>query len=151
MIVDPEERGYFTTLSDYIHLNPVRAGLIGLDDKLFSYRWSSYPWYAARAGRPGWFEPARVLSDLGWEDNKKGRRAYGERMRERAVEERTAKEDRSREELGRGWCLGGASATAFCGINLRVSGDAFMAGLMPGLTRELPTATVRQNAFRLGA
>jgi hypothetical protein len=95
-------------LSDYIHLNPIRAGLVGLEEKLFSYRWSSYPWYAARAGRPGWFEPARVLGDLGWEDNKQGRRAYCERMRERAVEERTAKENPSHDELRRGWCLGSA-------------------------------------------
>src|SRR5437870_6211386 len=26
VVVDPEERRYFATLSDYIHLNPVRAG-----------------------------------------------------------------------------------------------------------------------------
>ena len=53
IVVDPEERGYLVRLSDYIHLNLVRAGLVGLADKLFSYRWSSYPWYAATAGRAG--------------------------------------------------------------------------------------------------
>ena len=51
-MVDPEERGYFVTLSDYIHLNPVRAGIVGLKDRLFDYRWGSYRWYAAALGRP---------------------------------------------------------------------------------------------------
>ena len=109
VVVDPEERGYFATLSDYLHLNPVRAGLIGLQDKLFSYRWSSYPWYAVMAGRPPWFEPGRVLSELGLEDTKAGRRAYAERMRARAVEERGGKESVLGDELRRGWCLGGPS------------------------------------------
>jgi REP element-mobilizing transposase RayT len=109
VVVDPEERGYFVTLSDYIHLNPVRAGLIGLQDKLFGYRWSSYPWYAATTGRATWFEPDRVLGELGWEDTKSGRRAYAERMRARAVEERSAKESVLGNELRRGWCLGGPS------------------------------------------
>ena len=57
VIVDPDERGYFATLSDYIHLNPIRARMVGLDERLFDYRWSSYRWYAAKAGRPAWFEP----------------------------------------------------------------------------------------------
>jgi putative transposase len=65
VVVDSEAGGYFATLSDYIHLNPVRAGLIGLEEKLFSYRWSSYPWYATTTGRPAWFEPKRVLGELG--------------------------------------------------------------------------------------
>ena len=79
VLVDPEEKGYFTALSDYIHLNPVRAGMVALQDRLFDYRWSSYPWYAAMVGRPGWFEPAMVLAELGLEDSKQGRRAYAER------------------------------------------------------------------------
>jgi putative transposase len=61
VVVDPEERGYFATLSDYIHLNPVRARMISLQQRLFDYRWSSYRFYAAKTGRPAWFEPQRVL------------------------------------------------------------------------------------------
>lgn len=109
VMVDPEAGEYFATLSDYIHLNPVRAGLIGLTDKLFSYRWSSYPWYATTAGRPPWFEPMRVLAELGWDDTKAGRRAYAERMRARAVEERIARTGGAADEIRRGWCLGSQS------------------------------------------
>ena len=42
VVVVCEERGYFGILSDYIHLNPVRARLVGLDGRLFDYPWSSY-------------------------------------------------------------------------------------------------------------
>src|SRR4030095_13062288 len=61
VVVDPEERGYFVTLSDYVHLNPVRARIVGLDDRLYEYRWSSYPWYVLSKGRASWFEPTAVL------------------------------------------------------------------------------------------
>jgi REP-associated tyrosine transposase len=76
VLVDPEERAYFTTLSDYIHLNPVRARLVGLDQRLFGYRWSSYPHYVTRRERPAWLEPRIVMEELGLEDTSPGRRAY---------------------------------------------------------------------------
>jgi putative transposase len=108
VLVDPEERGYFATLSDYIHLNPVRARLVGLDERLFDYRWSSYPLYVARQGRPGWFEPRVVMEELGFADTSAGRRGFAQRMRIRAVSELEGKESPAVAELRRGWCLGGA-------------------------------------------
>jgi REP element-mobilizing transposase RayT len=109
VVVDPEERGYFALLSDYIHLNPVRARMIGLEQRLFDYPWSSYPFYVARKKRPPWFDADTVLGELGLRDDAAGRRAYGERMRQRAVEElRDEGGGLEREELRRGWCLGGA-------------------------------------------
>jgi REP element-mobilizing transposase RayT len=108
VLVDAQEGGYFAVLSDYIHLNPIRARMIGLEERLFDYPWSSYPLYAARPGRPAWFEPRSVLGELGLEDTAAGRRAYAERMRGRAVEELTpGNEPAGRAELRRGWCLGG--------------------------------------------
>ena len=108
VIVDSQESRYFAVLSDYIHLNPVRARMIGLDERLFDYAWSSYPLYAARKGRPVWFEPRTVLGELGCDDDAAGRRWFARRMRERAVEELTReKEPAELEELRRGWCLGG--------------------------------------------
>ena len=109
VVVDPDERGYFATLSDYIHLNPIRARMVSLDERLYDYRWSSYRWYAAKAGRPAWFEPDWVLAELQLDDNAKGRRLYAERMRDRAVAELSGPEPPSIAELRRGWCLGGAS------------------------------------------
>jgi putative transposase len=37
VIVEPNASGYFAALSDYIHLDPVRAGIVGLSDRLFEY------------------------------------------------------------------------------------------------------------------
>ncbi len=109
VVVDPETRGYFTTLSDYIHLNPVRARMISLEERLYDYRWSSYRWYAARAERPAWFEPLRVLGELGLEDTRAGRREYAERMRQRALDELSGALKDETDALRRGWCLGEAS------------------------------------------
>ncbi len=109
VVVDPEERGYLVILSDYIHLNPVRARMISLEERLYDYRWSSYRWYAARAGRPGWFEGKRVLGELGLDDTREGRRRYAQRMRERAVDELAGRRSAEIDAVRRGWCLGGAS------------------------------------------
>jgi hypothetical protein len=107
--VDPEETGYFVTLSDYIHLNPVRARMISLHERLFDYRWSSYRWYALKTGRPEWFEAGRVLGELDLDDSAAGRKLYAERMRDRAADERANRNAAQNDGLRRGWCLGGAS------------------------------------------
>ena len=109
MVVDPEERSHLVTLSDYVHLNPIRARMISLRERLYDYPWSSYRLYATRAGRPEWFEPGRVLAAClpaqhGW-----GRRRYAERMRRRAVEELQGENTAQSEGLQRGWCLGGTA------------------------------------------
>ena len=109
VLVEPEAPGYFATLSDYIHLNPVRARLVGLDDRLVDYRWSSYPAYATGRGRTPWLEVSRVLSEIGVEDTVSGRYRFAERMRQRAVATLTGKGDVTLRELRRGWCLGGES------------------------------------------
>ena len=109
VVVNPDENGYFVTLSDYIHLNPVRARMIALDGRLFDYRWSSYRWYATKKERPEWFEPARVLGELGFNDTAEERRRYAERMRGRAVDELADKNVAANDRLRRGWCLGEAS------------------------------------------
>ena len=108
VVVDPEQEGYFAALSDYIHLNPVRARMVSLQERLFDFRWSSYRWYAAQKGRPEWFDPARVLGELGFEDTAEGRRRYAERMRGRALEELANGNAAENTQLRRGWCLGGA-------------------------------------------
>lgn len=77
--------------------------MISLQERLFEYCWSSYRWYAAQAERPSWFEPRRVLGVLGLDDTRAGRRAYAERMRQRAVDELSGARDAENEAL-RGGC-----------------------------------------------
>jgi REP-associated tyrosine transposase len=102
VVVDPEARSYFATLSDYIHLNPVRAHIVAPGEKLYRYRWSSYPAYVGKARRLPWLTVDTVLAELGCEDTAAGRRRYAERLRLRACEE-----NGELTEIRRGWCLGG--------------------------------------------
>jgi len=84
--VDGEDGTYFRTASDYIHLNPVRAGLVRGDDVLLNYRWSSFP---ALSGiprrRPEWLCAEWIL-DRG--DNVSGRKIFRYSLEERARKER---------------------------------------------------------------
>lgn len=103
MLVEPGS-GYFAALADYIHLNPARAGLIGRTGRLKSYRWSSLPLYlTSPRQRPEWLEVSRVLGELGLEDRPGDRRAYGQRLEQRA---REGSPDEQFKELRRGWLLG---------------------------------------------
>lgn len=102
--VDPEDRSYFATVSDYIHLNPARAGLIG-SGPLAAYPWSSLKRYAlAGRKRPCWMDVATVPGEFGWRDGAADRRLYLARMEERAQEGRNAGDSGA---LKRGWILGG--------------------------------------------
>jgi REP element-mobilizing transposase RayT len=43
LIIDERGGDYLRTACDYVHLNPVRAGLVPADQPLTSFPWSSYP------------------------------------------------------------------------------------------------------------
>ena len=43
LVIDERGGGYLRTACDYVHLNPVRAGLVAADQPLSGYEWSSYP------------------------------------------------------------------------------------------------------------
>lgn len=102
--VDGEDGTYFRTVSDYIHLNPARAGLVR--KRLLDYRWSSFP---ALVGvprkRPRWLCANWVL-DQG--DHAAGRWALREGLERRAREDRQGGEiDKEMlKALRRGWCFG---------------------------------------------
>src|SRR6266571_3095819 len=106
LVVDGSGKGYLRTVCDYVHLNPVRAGLIRPEVPLKAYRWSSYPEYLKKAGeRPAWLRVERLLGESGiGRDDAGGRQGFGE-----AMEERRGK-DKPGEWKGirRGWFLGGA-------------------------------------------
>ncbi len=82
---------YYETLLDYLHLNPVRAGLVrpGAGQSVLDYPWSSVGGGHARpAGkRPQWLASDRALAAFGCADTVAGRRRFVERLERRALEE----------------------------------------------------------------
>ena len=60
ILVEADE--YLKELSRYIHLNPVRAGLV---DQPADYPWSSYPMFIGKTSIPDWIETDWLLSQFG--------------------------------------------------------------------------------------
>lgn len=98
---------YLRVVADYIHLNPVRAGIVGGGSGrgLLDYEWSSLGVYARGRG-PEWLETARVLQAFELAQNTRGRRAYLRHLVERAKDAKCRQSTESEAALRRGWYLG---------------------------------------------
>ena len=105
LIVEGSGNGYLKTACDYVHLNPVRAHLLGSEERLLAYPWSSFGWYlAAPDHRPGWMRVDRLLGEHGiQQDSAAGRQEFERHMEARRLEEADEEELKP---LRRGWCLG---------------------------------------------
>jgi len=104
LIVEGSGRGYLRTVCDYVHLNPVRAKLLGKQDKLRAYPWSSYREYLKHSKRrSSWLRIDRLLGEMGIpKDSGPGRKEFEKRMELRRCEQ----EPEEWKRLRRGWCLG---------------------------------------------
>ncbi len=111
LMIDGSGNGYLRTACDYVHLNPVRAKLLGTGQRLREYPWSSFGYYlAARAHRPKWLRVDRLLGEHGIpEDSIAGRRLFEGRMEARRAE---ADLEAEWKPLERGWYLGPAEFKA---------------------------------------
>ncbi len=82
---------YYETLLDYIHLNPVRAGLVRVKkrESVLDYPWSSLStgYAVPPSRRPNWLAAAEGLAVFGLADTAAGRRGMVERLERRACEE----------------------------------------------------------------
>lgn len=88
----------------YIHLNPVRAGLVPADEAA-TYAWSSLPKFSGKA-RPEWLEPAVVLGEAGeLPDTTAGWCKYREYLGFLAEDEPSRKV-LAAACMSRGWCIG---------------------------------------------
>jgi len=77
VLVDGRDDTYFRTVSDYIHLNPVRAGILGEGELLSGYCWSSLPQLVGDPRkRPAWLTAEWVLGAMGEKDSARGRCLY---------------------------------------------------------------------------
>lgn len=95
----------FGQVCHYIHLNPVRAGLVG-PDKAKDYPWTSLAWFG-RKGRPGWLRPESVLPAAGdLPDTRAGWHRYHLYLEFLATDE-TARRELVAQRMSRGWCVGG--------------------------------------------
>jgi REP element-mobilizing transposase RayT len=120
--VEGRSRFYYETLMDYIHLNPVRAGLVRPSQKqsVLDYRWSSLrTGYGVPPGRRAkWLVAEEGLAVFGLPDTTAGRRRFVERLDRRAVEEGARRagvvplpeeRDARCSHLRRGWYWGSQS------------------------------------------
>jgi REP element-mobilizing transposase RayT len=105
-LVEGSGNGYLKTACDYVHLNPVRAGLLRSEDRLVAYPWSSLLWYwSAPEHRPGWMRVDRLLGEHGLgSDTAANRQEFERRMETRRLAET---DEEGLKDLRRGWCLGG--------------------------------------------
>ncbi len=102
-LIDAGRRGYLLAACNYVHLNPKRAGLIGPEAPLESYRWSSYPAYLKIGLRPEWLRTDRLLGEHGLRsDTARTRREFSRRMEGMSPIDFAGEN----EPLRRGWKLG---------------------------------------------
>ena len=104
LLVDGSGNGYLRTVSEYVHLNPSRAGLVAMEESLKVYPWSSWPAYLlVPAQRPDWLRVDRVLGEYGIPKDS----AAGRRQLEAVMETRRREgQDSAYDPIRRGWCLG---------------------------------------------
>jgi putative transposase len=104
LVVDGSGTGYLRTVGDYVHLNPVRARLLAAEERLETFKWSSYPYYLMDSSkRPTWLRVDRIMAEKGIrKDTNAGRRVFGELMEKRREEEMLMDYRPVRHD----WCLG---------------------------------------------
>jgi len=104
LVVDGPGKGYLKTVCDYVHLNPARAKLVGVEESLKVFAWSSYPDYLkAPAKRPRWLRVNRLLGEHRIAKDSAAGRAQFEAQMEQG---RAAEYKRAYQAIRRGWCFG---------------------------------------------
>ncbi|HTJ79246.1 MAG TPA: transposase [Rariglobus sp.] len=98
-----EDAAALAQVVDYIHLNPVRAGIVPAEH-LAGFRWSSLRRFA-REGRPAVFCGADWLAQRGLADSVDGWQAYTAYLTGLAADEAEQKR-RGLTELSKGWAIG---------------------------------------------
>jgi len=89
----------------YIHLNPIRAKMMSLDE-LAGWRGCSLRWLMNPRERASWFKPDAALAlPMQLADTPAGRRSYKDYLAWLAADE-SAQKDLCFEKLSRGWAVG---------------------------------------------
>ena len=116
VLVENREFGsgdYLGNLIDYVHLNPIRAGILnGTTQSLVDYPWSSLSrgYAVSPQKRPCWLKTDDGFGILGLNDSVKGRRLYVQRLEDQARQGVNAPELSEHQSLQstlhRGWYWG---------------------------------------------
>jgi putative transposase len=105
LLVEPGEA--LGRVCHYIHLNPVRAGLVA-PAAVGEYPWSSLPKFLQRT-RPAWLNPVTVLGEAGGlADARAGWQKYLGYL-EFLAEDDASRKTLVADQLSRGWCVGSAA------------------------------------------
>ncbi len=120
LVVEPGDA--LRRVVDYIHLNPVRAGLVAVD-QLADFRWSSLRRFV-RGGRP-----ECLCADWIREDEAEGWRRYCGVLEDLAGD-KPAQAEQGFDEMSRGWAIGTA------GWRKAVAHDHRQLALTPGLPQK---------------
>ena len=110
--VESESREYARTVSDYIHLNPARAGIVNKEKSVLkNYRWSSFPILCSGERTPKWLHGGRVFEWHRWNAARsRDRLAYERYLEGRAREcwqdRNEADEPEEWQAIRRGWYFG---------------------------------------------
>lgn len=102
LIVEPGD--YLSELVDYIHLNPLRAGLMD-SAKLAKYRWSSLYHFPKRKTRPEFLKASWMDDREDMEDSRGGWLKYRHYLRSRAETDPSTLK-KLEKQMNRGWCVG---------------------------------------------
>lgn len=125
---------YYCSLMDYIHLNPVRVGLVRIGDgqSVREYPWSSVAagYAVAESKRASWLAAAEGLAMAQCPDTAAGRRRFVAHLDQRAQEEGSRRagviapeNDHRRSHLRHGWYWG---SQAFAERTLKLAERAVM-------------------------
>ena len=108
-------------VAHYIHLNPVRAGVVP-GERAGEFRWSSLHWFPQR-GRPACLEPSTVLAEAGHlADTAAGWRCYRDYL-DVLAEEAGVRREEKLTRLSQGWALGTEGFKAGLREQLRAGRD----------------------------
>ena len=100
-----ENESYWHILSLYIHLNPIRAGMV---EKLREYKWSSYHDYVNVKKRNKWVNSEAVLEGIS-SNKQESRREY-----RKLIREASGRENDFLEDIKYGMILGAISLWSGC-------------------------------------
>ena len=105
LLVDGRPGPYLRQVCDYVHLNPVRAGMLGSKAAVHSYPWSSCAEYLRpKRKRPVWLRTDRLLGEHGIVSDGAGAGREFSRRMEALREEPNGPRDLKL--IRRGWKLG---------------------------------------------